>query len=270
MTLIAPDAYSGVATTNYTIDGLTHLYAGAPFLVAGNGSHTVTYWSTDAAGNAEAVHTGYVNIDTTAPVTTATGLQASGSSGWQNVSQVVSLAGSDGLSGVAATYYTLDGGARQTYASPFTVSAQGTHTDHLLVGRCRGQHRGDKDRLRQHRSGGADRRRRRRRRLAQERRHRASDARPTPAARAWPARSTACRATPTWSAATGNAFVVPAPPDGSGDGARVYQYRALDNAGNSSAIRSCTSVDRRHGADHHGHRPGRRRPLAAGAPRARR
>ncbi len=44
------------------------------------------------------------------------------------MSQVVTLTGSDALSGVAATYYTIDGGARQTYTAPFTVSAQGSHT----------------------------------------------------------------------------------------------------------------------------------------------
>ena len=38
----------------------------------------------------------------------------------------------------------------------------------------------------------------------------------------------------TWSAAAGNAFVVPAPADHSGDGAWTYEYRALDVAGNAS------------------------------------
>ena len=38
----------------------------------------------------------------------------------------------------------------------------------------------------------------------------------------------------TWLAAAGNAFVVPAPADGSGDGARTYEYQALDAAGNAS------------------------------------
>ena len=42
----------------------------------------------------------------------------------------------------------------------------------------------------------------------------------------------------TWLVATGNAFVVPA--DGSNDGADVYEYRALDAAGNSSATGVCT------------------------------
>ena len=33
---------------------------------------------------------------------------------------------------------------------------------------------------------------------------------------------------------------MPAPSDGSGDGAQHYQYQALDNAGNPSAIGNCT------------------------------
>ena len=87
------------------------------------GTHTVVYWSVDAAGNSEGQHTGYVNIDLTAPVTTRHDLQADNHSGWRNASQTVSLSPADGSgSGVAATYYTLDGGAQQTYGAPFAVS----------------------------------------------------------------------------------------------------------------------------------------------------
>ena len=43
-----------MASTNYTIDGgAPALYGGGPVPVSGDASHVVTYWSTDAAGNAQ-------------------------------------------------------------------------------------------------------------------------------------------------------------------------------------------------------------------------
>ncbi len=241
VTLSATDGVSGVATTNYTLDGgAVQLYAGGPFLVSGSGSHTITYWSVDNAGNIESpVHVGYVNIDTTAPVTTATGLQANGSTGWQNVSQVVSLAGNDPLSGVAATYYTIDGGGQQTYTSPFTIATQGSHkvtywsvdgvgnketagAGYVNIDLASPTVADDSDGLWHHTAvivhlspsdtGGSG--------LA--------------------GTQYRLQGSSTWSTAAGNAFTVAAPADHSADGVHVYQYRALDNAGNSSPIGSCT------------------------------
>jgi hypothetical protein len=68
--LSAVDPLSGVATTTFSLDRATRTY-GRPFRVRGEGSHTVTYFSTDAAGNVEAASTGYVNIDSVRPSTTA-------------------------------------------------------------------------------------------------------------------------------------------------------------------------------------------------------
>ncbi len=128
VTLTPNDAGSGVAATYYTIDGgATQTYT-APFSVSGAGSHTVTYWATDSAGNASQLQSGYVNIDTTSPTLTASGLQASTDSGWCNSAQSVSLTPNDAGSGVAATYYTIDGGTTQTYTVPFSVSGAGNHT----------------------------------------------------------------------------------------------------------------------------------------------
>jgi hypothetical protein len=62
VTLTATDATSGVATTSYTIDGSAQAsdYTG-PIRLASPGYHTVTFWSTDKAGNvephADAAHT---------------------------------------------------------------------------------------------------------------------------------------------------------------------------------------------------------------------
>ena len=69
VSLSANDAVSGVVTTFYTLDGTQQIYSG-PFQVSAEGSHPVTYWSVDAAGNTETAGSGYVNIDTTAPTVT--------------------------------------------------------------------------------------------------------------------------------------------------------------------------------------------------------
>ena len=128
VSLAAADALSGVAATRYTVDGGSQQTYGVPFTIAGDGSHPVAFWSVDVAGNTETHRTGYVNIDATAPATTATGLQADDHTGWRTADQTVALsAGDAGLSGVAATYYTLDGGPQQDYSGAFVVSGDGSH-----------------------------------------------------------------------------------------------------------------------------------------------
>ena len=72
VTLIGSDAGSGVAATYYAIStgavkGAVKTYTG-PFSIAAAGSHAVSYWSVDAAGNRETTHSAYVNIDTGRPV----------------------------------------------------------------------------------------------------------------------------------------------------------------------------------------------------------
>ena len=73
VTLHASDSGSGVAATCYTLDGGPRQTYQAPFSVFGAGSHLVKYWSVDWAGNVEAKHTGFVNIDTSKPVCVALG-----------------------------------------------------------------------------------------------------------------------------------------------------------------------------------------------------
>ena len=79
------------------------------------------------------MNVGYVNIDTTPPTTTASGLQTDDHSGWSKTSPVsVTLSASDGESGMsggsAGTYYRLgSSGPFTAYTSPFTVSGDGSH-----------------------------------------------------------------------------------------------------------------------------------------------
>jgi hypothetical protein len=62
VTLTASDAASGVALTVYQVDGgSVHTYSG-PFSVSGVANHTVTFHSTDHAGNVESTQTTAVKI----------------------------------------------------------------------------------------------------------------------------------------------------------------------------------------------------------------
>src|SRR4051794_36681827 len=77
---------------------------------------------TDKAGNSTTANSAAVNIDRTAPTT---GADAPG--GWNNSSVTVSLAAADGLSGVDATYYKVDGGDAHKGAL-LTIDTEGVHT----------------------------------------------------------------------------------------------------------------------------------------------
>jgi Bacterial Ig-like domain (group 3) len=87
----------------------------------------LTTFSKDKAGNFSAVVNRVIAIDTTPPATTAgfSGVLSSGV--WEN-SVTVTLKATDNLSGAAATYYTIDGGAKITYSTPFKTATVGSHT----------------------------------------------------------------------------------------------------------------------------------------------
>ena len=69
---------------------------------------------------------GSVAADGTAPVTTATVSPALPASGWYTSDVAISLAASDTASGVATSYYTVDGGGQQS-GNSIALSAKGTH-----------------------------------------------------------------------------------------------------------------------------------------------
>ncbi|GAB7190280.1 hypothetical protein NUM3379_09860 [Kineococcus sp. NUM-3379] len=120
----------GDVTVRWTAsDVLSGLAAGvpAPSVVAGEGANlTATASVTDKAGNATTKTVSGIQIDRTAPTTTSN-VPAAPERGWYGSPVEVTLTGSDNLSG-ATTYYTVDGGAQQTYTKPLSVSGDGTHT----------------------------------------------------------------------------------------------------------------------------------------------
>ncbi len=135
VSLSPTDALSGVASTSYTVDGGSPQAYTDPFSVEGDGVHTIAFWSTDAAGNVEVAGAPLVvQVDTTAPTTTVIN-PISPETGWFVTSGIpFAFDASDAVdgivtSGIAATYYTIDGGDPQTYGDPFTEDlSTGTHT----------------------------------------------------------------------------------------------------------------------------------------------
>ncbi|HEY3261103.1 MAG TPA: PxKF domain-containing protein, partial [Pseudonocardiaceae bacterium] len=106
------DQLSGVASCSQpvTLDG-----EGADQAATGSG--------TDNAGNTASTGLGDVDIDKTAPNTTATAPVTA----WNNTDVAVSLAAADALSGVRGTFFMVDGGPVQA-GTAAAFSAEGTHT----------------------------------------------------------------------------------------------------------------------------------------------
>lgn len=116
-TLTATDTGGATVTgTYYSVDGGPQQTYSGPFVVTGEGIHTLTYHSVNSAGSVEATSTVSVKIDSTPPVSTAS---VTGST--------VVLTASDAGSGVASILYSLDGSLGQFYTGPFVLTV-GEHT----------------------------------------------------------------------------------------------------------------------------------------------
>lgn len=118
--------YTGTDATS----GIAGLSPVSPlsFTTEGTGL-TQTVLATDVAGNTKSFPSpAVINIDLTAPKTTATLSGTQGVGGAYTGPVTVTLAATDALSGVAGTGYILDNAPVQGYAAPFTVSGDGTHT----------------------------------------------------------------------------------------------------------------------------------------------
>lgn len=102
------DATSGCVQTRYTLDGGGE-QAGGSVSITTDGDHTVEYYSTDTAGNAESPHTVHAKLDKTAPLVAA----VSPSGMINDAYPPIAANYSDSASGIniASASLTLDGGA---------------------------------------------------------------------------------------------------------------------------------------------------------------
>ncbi len=89
-------------------------------------SRTAT--AVDLAGNSALATVSGINIDKTAPVTTATLSPTPNGNGWNNTNVSVSLAATDNLSGVARTEFNLDDAGWLPYTGAIPILAEGIHT----------------------------------------------------------------------------------------------------------------------------------------------
>jgi peptidoglycan/xylan/chitin deacetylase (PgdA/CDA1 family) len=138
VTLTATDnaGGSGIGATYYTTDGTDPSPTnGAAYLGIFSVTTTTTlkFRSIDNAGNAEAVNTTLIQIDTVAPTTSISCNGTQCAAGFYHAAVSVALAAVDNAagSGVAATYYTTDGTDPSTtngtaYSTPFSVSTTAT------------------------------------------------------------------------------------------------------------------------------------------------
>jgi hypothetical protein len=124
--------------------GLTVAFSSATTSVCTVSGSTVTLVSSGACTiNADQPGDGNYNAaaqvqqtlnvtDNVPPVTTASAVNAGGSDysfdTWTNQSVTVTLNATDAGTGVASTSYTVDDGGTQSYAGPFAISTEGTHT----------------------------------------------------------------------------------------------------------------------------------------------
>jgi hypothetical protein len=96
--------------------------------VTGEGSALAAGASvSDKAGNIANATVSGIKIDRTAPITSAS-VPAGKYGSWHTGSVQVALGGADNLSGVDKVHYSINGGAVQDYADPFSLGTTGTHT----------------------------------------------------------------------------------------------------------------------------------------------
>ncbi len=120
VTLSAKDNETGVDNTYYSVDD-NNFAAGTSFTIEDEGVHKVSFYSIDKVGNKESIQTIYIKIDQTAPVT-----KISESSLWSNQSVTLKLNATDEQSGVAKTYYSING-SEYVEGTTVTVDKEGVN-----------------------------------------------------------------------------------------------------------------------------------------------
>ena len=116
--LSATDNLTGVADTYYSVND-SAFEAGTSFTLNQEGVNKISFYSVDQVGNIEETQTIEVKIDQTVPVTAAN-VPAT----WSGEDVTVNLTATDKLSGVAKTFYSING-SDYVEGATFTVDKEG-------------------------------------------------------------------------------------------------------------------------------------------------
>ncbi|MDD1756777.1 MAG: Ig-like domain-containing protein, partial [Methanomassiliicoccales archaeon] len=127
LSLSGSDSTSGLQSIYYQLDGGSWLRYQSVVSVVADGQHRLYYYSIDVAGNSESARQLSISIDRTAPASSALLEGVEGNDGWYLGPVTVSLVAEDSMSGVAARYFSLDGGEWNEYLEPLEVAGQGEH-----------------------------------------------------------------------------------------------------------------------------------------------
>ena len=130
--LTATDNISGITKIEYSFDGTNWITYKGSFTITTEGTTTIYYRSTDVAGNMEAMKTENIKIDKTPPATDLTiGTHYVDSVGniYVTSNTGFTLTATDSVSGVAHTYYRVNGGNWTEHFGAFNVTGPiGTYT----------------------------------------------------------------------------------------------------------------------------------------------
>ncbi|MDT8375086.1 MAG: Ig-like domain-containing protein [Bacteroidales bacterium] len=127
--LTATDNLSGVANTEYRVDG-SEWTAYAPFNIKEEGNYLIEYRSSDNVGNIENLSSISVVVDNAVPLSEITVGEPKYESDTATLfvtgNTLFTITASDSLSGVKVTEYRIDGSHWGSY-TPFQVSDEGEH-----------------------------------------------------------------------------------------------------------------------------------------------
>ena len=130
--VLASDMDSGVKQVHWQLDGGLAQSGpnGTSVQIAADGTHTLTTWAEDNAGNLSTPTDRTVRVDTVTPTDTT-----AAPGGWQTAPLPVAITGADGHSGIFQVVYSVDGGSpvTTTSGSVVTVSGDGDHVLSTMV-----------------------------------------------------------------------------------------------------------------------------------------